>query len=127
MLVFVLLQSVKLQAQFSKTHYIPPLTSHESLNGLPLDQYLYISTSSTTPVSFEIQEIGGAIYEFTVSNSSPYRYYVGYGINTPLYVGNETTNSTYNNKGYIIEAEDLVSVTVKMNGGDGAFCRSYGK
>ncbi|MGB2273515.1 MAG: IgGFc-binding protein, partial [Flavicella sp.] len=120
MLVFVLLQSVKLQAQFSKTHYIPPLTSHESSNGLPLDQYLYISTPSTTPVSFEIQEIGGATYEYTVSNSSPYRYYVGYGINTPLFVGNETTNNTYNNKGYIIEAKDLVSVTVKMNGGDGA-------
>lgn len=57
-------------AQFSKTHYIPPIVAS---NGVPVGpQYIYISTPSLTPVSFSINEIGGAITTGTASRDVPY-------------------------------------------------------
>jgi len=45
-LLFILVCFVfqNINAQFSKTHYIPPLASINNGNGNPLNQYLYIST-----------------------------------------------------------------------------------
>jgi hypothetical protein len=54
--------------QFSKTHYIPPITAQNNLVG---DHYLYISTPSTTNVNFKIIENGGAVISGTVSNTAP--------------------------------------------------------
>ncbi len=120
MCLVILLLSLKMHAQFSKTHYIPPLTSHETTNGLPVDQYLYISTPSTTPVNIKIIQIGGSVINVTASKSTPYRHTIGTGINTRLFIPNSESNRVHNDKGYIVEADDLVYVTVKMNGGGGA-------
>lgn len=58
--VFILLNlliiSTKSFGQFSKTHYIPPLSSSTVFAG---EQYLHISTPKTTPVvNVKIIEIG---------------------------------------------------------------------
>ncbi|TRX36857.1 T9SS type B sorting domain-containing protein [Flavobacterium sp. ZT3R18] len=105
--------SISCFAQFSKTHYIPPLIS---ANGLVEDQYLYISTPSTKNVNFKIITIGGAVINATVNSTSPYRYDIGSGDNTQLFTPN-TNIGIVKNKGYIIEAEDLIYVSARVNAG----------
>ncbi|MFC2109779.1 T9SS type B sorting domain-containing protein [Bacteroidota bacterium] len=107
-------------AQFSKTHYIPPLTSSIEPNGLPQDQYLYISTPSTTPVPIRIISVGGNTITGTTSKNTPYVHSIGTGSNTQLFIDENQTFRRLSDKGYIIEADDLVYVTVKVNGGGGA-------
>jgi hypothetical protein len=69
--------------EFSKTHYIPPLTAQNNSG----DHYLYISTPSTASVNFRIIENGngGAVITGTVSNTAPYVYPVGTGNTTQLF------------------------------------------
>ena len=56
LLIFFIFLSISCFAQFSKTHYIPPLTANANLVE---DHYLYISTPSTKDVNFKIIAIGG--------------------------------------------------------------------
>jgi hypothetical protein len=53
---FIYFLSISSFAQFSKTHYIPPLSGS---NFKPLRTVLYISTPSITPVNFKINQLGG--------------------------------------------------------------------
>ncbi|MFH6999867.1 T9SS type B sorting domain-containing protein [Flavobacterium sp. FlaQc-57] len=111
-------------SQFSKTHYIPPLTCSTVLPAE--DQYLYISTPSLANVNFKIIANGGSVISGTVNSNSPYRYYIGTGANTQLF-----TNSTgiVSNRGYIIEAEDLIYVSARVNAGlnkDGGYNHAGG-
>jgi gliding motility-associated-like protein len=108
-----ILMAINCFAQFSKTHYIPPLTCQTSLVG---DQYLYISTPSTKNVAIKIIGIGGQITNATVSNSNPYIYQIGIGDNTQLFTP-KTAIGKVTNKGYIIEADDLVYCSVRVNAG----------
>ena len=78
---FFVFLSISCFAQFSKTHYIPPLTAQ---NFIAEDQYLYISTPSTKDVNFKIIEIGGTIITRIVRNNLPYEYYIGQGDNSQL-------------------------------------------
>ena len=55
-------------AQYSKSHYIPPITTTGNGAANPLDQYLYISTPSETPVNVVIKPMGGSDITGTVSN-----------------------------------------------------------
>jgi len=99
-------------AQFSKTHYIPPLSGAD---GQPVqNQYIYISSPSLTPVNFIINSIGGATVNGTVSKSSPYVHHIGFGTATQLHVNNATVNTILSNKGFIIEAEDQIYVAVRL-------------
>lgn len=98
-------------AQFSKTHYIPPLTCQASLAE---DQYIYISTPSLSNVNFKIIENGGVTITGTVNNTSPYRYSIGTG-NTTQLLTPKNQIGIISNKGYTIEAEDLVYVSVRLN------------
>ncbi len=98
-------------AQFSKTHYIPVLTCQDGLIG---DQYLYISTPSSTVVNFKIIEVGGNTFAGTVSNTNPYVYTIGQTTTSQLFTP-KTTIGKINNKGYIIEAEDLIYASVRVN------------
>jgi gliding motility-associated-like protein len=100
-------------AQFSKTHYIPPLISAE---GLIEDQYLYISTPSLTDVKFKIIANGGNVVSGTVNSSKPFRYSIGTGDNTQLFTPT-TKTGIITNKGYVIEAEDLIYVSARVNAG----------
>ncbi|WP_310560812.1 T9SS type B sorting domain-containing protein [Flavobacterium sp.] len=110
-LLLFIFMSISSFAQFSKTHYIPPLTSQDDFVE---DQYIYISTPNTTNVNFKIIEIGGNIIAGVVSNSSPYVYSIGRGDTSQLCTP-KTTIGIVKNKGYIIEAEDLVYASVRLN------------
>jgi hypothetical protein len=111
-LVIILLQILFCNAQFSKTHYIPPLSSSTTM--FPGEQYMYISTPSELPVNFKIIELGGNVIAGTVSKSTPYVYTIGTGSTTQLHVQAVMSSMVYNNKGYIIEAEDLVYVSIRL-------------
>ena len=103
--------SINCFSQFSKTHYIPPITAQ---NNLPTDHYLYISTPSTSNVNFKIIQIGGATITGVVSNSSPFVYSIGVGNNSQLFTP-KATIGIVKNKGFIIEADNLVYASVRGN------------
>jgi gliding motility-associated-like protein len=110
-LFFLIFISISCFAQFSKTHYIPPITAQ---NGMAADHYLYISTPNTSNVNFKIIEIGGAIITGVVNNSSPYIYAIGIGNTTQLFTPKNSIG-IIKNKGYIIEADNLVYTSVRGN------------
>lgn len=112
----LLLLSFNCWAQFSKTHYIPPLVG--SNNVTAEEQFIYISTPSLTPINFRIINIGGSIVNGTVSRDVPYVHNIGTGNNTRLMIGANFAHNTYSNKGFIIEADDLVYATVRLIAGN---------
>ena len=116
-LLFVLLFSINCFSQFSKTHYIPPLSGSSSLQSE--EQYIYISTPNLTPVNFRIIELGGNTILGTVSRNVPYVYNVGFGNNTQLHVDGSITSTILNNKGYIVEADDLIYVSARVTAANG--------
>lgn len=123
--LFIILFTINSFAQFSKTHYIPPLISAP---GLVADQYLYISTPSSANVNFKIIANGGGVINGTVNRNNPYRYSIGSGDNTQLFTPINNTGIIIN-KGFIIEAEDLIYVSARVNAGinnDGGFNHAGG-
>jgi gliding motility-associated-like protein len=112
LLIFFVFLSISCFAQFSKTHYIPPLSNSDSQE--PQGQYLYISSPSLTAINFKIFNLGGPILDGTVSRDNPYVLKIGTGFDTQLLISKNNVSSVMNNKGYIIEAEDLVYVTVRL-------------
>lgn len=113
-ILITFLLSVSCYSQFSKTHYIPPVSNTGAGGQDPQGQYLYISCPSITPISFNILEIGGATISGTVSRDTPFVYTVGFGYDTQLLIDSSEVGTIKNNKGYIIEAEDLIYVTVRL-------------
>jgi gliding motility-associated-like protein len=107
----ILVTSLGCFAQFSKTHYIPPLTAQ---NNMAEDQYLFISTPNTNNVNFKIFEIGGTIISGVVSNTTPYIHAIGTSDNSRLFTPKSIIGKI-SDKGYLIEAEDLVYVSVRAN------------
>lgn len=103
-------------SQFSKTHYIPPLSSSGDV--VPEDQYLYISTPSLTPVNFRIINLGGGVEEGTVSRDNPYVSDIGFGDDTQLNVSQDRVNQIMSDKGYIVEGEDLIYVSARVIAGN---------
>lgn len=115
-LLLFLFISTSCFAQFSKTHYIPPLSGSNLIAAQ--EQYLYISTPSLTPVKVKINAIGIGITNVTVSQNSPYVYSVGYGTDTQLMASSGFLNTPLSDKGFIIEAESLVYVAARVNAGN---------
>ena len=109
-LIFALLFTAIGYAQFSRTHYIPPLTGASQAQ----QQFLYISTPTVTDVNVRIIPVGGTPIDMIVSNSAPIEFSIGFGNNSQLMVPTGSTANIQNNKGYIIEAEDLVYVSVRL-------------
>lgn len=110
--ILLLLIVHSISAQFSKTHYIPPLSGADTQ---PVQsQHIYISSPNINPVNFTITELGGGIISGTVSRDNPYVYNIGYGLDTRLHVRRSLVNNVLNNKGYIVEAEDQVYVAVRL-------------
>ena len=109
-------------AQLSKVHYIPPLTSGPS-NADPLDQWFYISTPINGDVSFKIKPVGGTLDEeisYIVNNSNPKKILIANDGYSQLFQDPATTSVVTNNKGYIIESQDVIYVSVRMNAGGNA-------
>ena len=99
-------------SQFSKTHYIPPLSS--SNIQFAQAQFLYVSSPSLTLVNFILTPIGGTPIQGVVSRDQPYRYSIGSGNDTQLIINETDAGTIKNNKGFVVEAEDLVYVTVRL-------------
>ena len=121
LMVIILLITVTTYSQLSKTHYIPPISSSEFGNANPEDQYIYLSTPRGFDVPFTIKPVGQPTSSYitgVVSNSTPIEHFLGTGFGQLVVPGNET--SLIANKGYIIEAEDLIYVSVRLNAGNAA-------
>ncbi len=116
-LVFITIFYIQIiYSQFSKTHYIPPVSSAISNSVTPQNQYIYISTPSTTPISFQIQAIGGSVINGTVTRDNPYELLVGNGYDSQMNTGANLAGSILSNKGYIIEAQDQIYVAYRATG-----------
>ncbi|MCF7568210.1 T9SS type B sorting domain-containing protein [Sabulilitoribacter arenilitoris] len=108
-------------SQLSKKHYIPPLTSGID-NAIPDDQYIYLSTPSTADIAYTIKQVGlptSSDITGVISNTNPGVILIGTGSNTQLFIPSSQTSVVVNNKGFIIEAEDLIYVSVRMRAGGG--------
>ncbi|WP_298137507.1 T9SS type B sorting domain-containing protein [Flavobacterium sp.] len=117
LLLTIVLLSINCYSQFSKTHYIPPLSG---ASNVPVEeQYLYISCPSITPINFVIKQLGGTNINGTVSRDNPYVFNVGIGSSNNLHVDQSEVNTILTDKGYIIEAEDVIYVTARVIAGDG--------
>lgn len=109
-------------SQLSKVHYIPPLTSAAQGNANPESQYVYISTPRNTDVHYTIELIGQPAannISGTVNNANAARVFLNTG-EGQLFVNSNTTATVFNDKGYIIRADDVIYVSIRMLGGNSA-------
>jgi len=112
-LILTVLLSINCIAQFSKTHYIPPVSESNSVPAGP--QYIYISTPNITPVSFTLTEIGGTTTTNTVSRDTPFIYDITTGANPNQFVvETSAVSQILSNRGYIVQASDMVYVSVRV-------------
>ena len=102
--------SLNCLSQFSKTHYIPPVAASSSVPAGP--QYIYISTPSTTPVNFTLTEIGGTVINGTVARDTP--YVLDITSSTQFVEDTNDVSNVKSDKGYIVEASDMVYVTIRV-------------
>ena len=117
-IIFFCLNSINLFSQYSKSHYIPPITTNGSGGAAPEDQYIYISTPSETPVNVTVKPIGGIEVTQTVSNANPWDYYIGSGTNTNLIIRtSQLDGDPFENKGFIIESDSPTYVSVRLFSG----------
>ena len=122
---FLIFISNDLYSQLSKVHYIPPLTAQDD----PGDQWLYISTPSKNDVKYQVKVGGvtgatadsGSLYsEGVVSNDSPSVISLAddpgntNGWWSNLFIEIDQTEQILN-KGFIIEAESEIYVSVRVN------------
>jgi gliding motility-associated-like protein len=114
-LIITCLCSATCFSQFSKTHYIPPVSNSDAQ--IPEEQVMYISCPSLTPVNFVITQIGSTTITGTVSRDTPFVYSIGTGIDTQFLIKSGDVNIIKNNKGFIVEASDLVYVTIRLKSG----------
>lgn len=120
--ILIITFSFKGYSQLSKKHYIPPLTSSSFGNANPEDQYLYLSTPSNSTISYTVIPVGQPVSSYitgVVSNTTPQQIAIGNG-NGQLFLPSNETSLIKNDKGYIIEADVPIYVSVRMNAGGGA-------
>lgn len=114
---FVMLLPLLCLGQFSKTHYIPPVSAS---TGVPAEEiYLYISTPSVTPVDIRINQIGQGLITGTVSRDNPYVMSLGEGNGSQAMMPNFLIGSIVSNRGLIVEAGDMVYAAVRFIAGNG--------
>jgi hypothetical protein len=122
-ILFVLLGYFnKVQAQLSKKHFIPPLTNAAIGNANPENQYFYISTPDVQNVNYTIKQIGlpdSSNINGTVNNTNPQEIFIGTGV-THLFQESLQTSTVTNNKGYIIESDAAIYVSIRVLAGGGA-------
>ncbi|MFY9241679.1 MAG: IgGFc-binding protein, partial [Polaribacter sp.] len=111
-LVISLLAFQNLSAQLSKKHYLPPITSDDPI----ANQFIYISTPKNKNVGFRIIPVGqpsSSEIKGIVSNSTPFTT-SSLDVGDQLFQASNQTATVISNKGYIIEADDVVYVSVRM-------------
>jgi hypothetical protein len=105
-LAIVILITKSSFTQFSKTHYIATLSGSSDDFSKAEQQYTYISTPSTKPVSFTINQLGNTFISGTLTRDTPYQYYIENGEQTQLHVDSSLVNQVLTNKGFVVEASD---------------------
>ncbi len=115
-LFFIIICTTFSFAQFSKTHYLPPLAGNSNPNGQPEEQYIYISTPSITPINYKIIRLGSTPILGVVSRDLP----VEYNANSEpqFFVPESNVGTILSNRGYIVEADDVVYVTLRTIAGN---------
>lgn len=106
-------------SQLSKIHFIPPLTNADPASSAPGNQYIYLSTPSNTDVAYTITPIGqppSSIITGVVSKANAREIFIGSG-SGQLFVPVSLTSRVTNNRGYIIEANEAIYVSIRMQAG----------
>lgn len=75
---------------------------------------MYISTPSLTDINYRIIALGGTITTGTVRRDNPQTVFIGTDSDTQLLANGLKVSTILNNKGYIVEADDLIYVTVRL-------------
>ncbi|PCH73999.1 MAG: hypothetical protein COB98_10240, partial [Flavobacteriaceae bacterium] len=94
---------------------MPPLAAFKEKSTTPQDQYLYISTPSTTSIDVTITPVGGTPVINTISNANPLEFNIGVGFGTQLFVDSDDTANKIVDKGFIVHASSPVYVSVRLN------------
>ena len=118
-LLFFLISSVAI-GQLDYEHYVPPV--YPSTHGwlYPNDQVVYISTPTTTPVNYSIQDgAGNVLKDGVVSNATPISYAMA-GLNTDFLVNDADLNKVLTDRGIHVIADEKVYCNVRANAGGGA-------
>ncbi len=104
--------------QLSTIHYIPPITDRGGTGEVPMEQYLFISTASTSAINYTLTPIGnpGSIRVGTLNNENPVIYNIGTGRGTQFATANSNSNKILRDKGYIIETSEPTYVSVRIRG-----------
>ena len=114
---FTSLFSVGCFAQFSKTHYMPPLSNGNI--GIA-SQFLYISTPSIAPITYQIKQMGSTIETGTVSRDAPVVFDTAANGNAnQFFIDIASLNTVLSDRGYIIEAQDVIYVSGRIINDDG--------
>tara|TARA_B110000967_G_scaffold109712_1_gene112326 strand:- start:533 stop:1588 length:1056 start_codon:yes stop_codon:yes gene_type:complete len=118
LILFILIGCLSYQninAQLSKKYFSPPLTYAETGNANPESHYFYISTPRNNNVSFTIKRIGLTNNDITgfVSSSAPKEIFIGNG-DSQLFVDSRTTSVVHTNKGFIIESNDVIYISIRV-------------
>ena len=119
-LVFALLFGVLAYGQLSKVHYIPPLSAVGG-NSAPNEQFMYISTPSSSMVTVTIQPIGQPLASAIVSQvsgTSPWVYELATSFGQ-LFVPSSDTGTITTDKGYLVEASEDVFTAIRYRAGGG--------
>ena len=122
---FVFVSSEILQAQLSKNHYIPPIASNgrSGNNAYPQSQFIYISTPTAIDVNYTVIPVGSSAASYitgVVSKSAYAEISVGTGDTNfaiQLTDGDTEAAAVLNDKGYVINADRPVYVSVRLRAG----------
>ena len=126
--IYLLFSSITLSfAQLSTKHYIPPVASQD--NDIS-EQYIYISTPRNTDIPFTIKTVGNPTNDYSglVSNTNPFLYRIVQDGEDPgdpaanldtdgdsqLSISQNLSNTVITDRGYIIEASDVIYVSVRF-------------
>ena len=116
-ILFLLLLSRTCLAQLDSIHWIPPMYASDP----PNDQYIYLSTPSTTSFIVTIKDgAGNVLATPSLSNATPFRYSIGTGTGTPLFVTDGMLNNVQMNKGFILQANKKFYANVRLKNGSQA-------
>ena len=125
--IFFLITLNTVFGQLSTKHFIPPITSQG--NDIS-EQYIYISTPRNANISFSIKTVGNPDNDYAgiVTNANPFLYRIVQDGEDPgdpsanldtdgdsqLAISENLSNTIINDRGYIIEASDVIYVSVRF-------------
>ena len=85
---------------------------------MPQNQYLHISTPSIGPVNLTVNQLGNGSQAYVVSNANPLEIFIGSGNNTAFILSATSTACSTDSKGYIIQSDEAVYVSVRLTAGN---------